>query len=946
MNEIQYIGEHLLPGKIGHFFIVLGFVASILATVAYAFATNRRETAEFTTWRAIGRWSFSIHTASIFIVIGTIFYIMINKYYEYFYVFEHVSEDLPFKYIFSAFWEGQEGSFLLWMFWHVVLGMILMFTAKKWESPVLATLSLVEVFINSMILGLYFGVSKIGSNPLVLFRDIRDMPLFNSADYVVQLAQFADGLNPLLQNYWMTIHPPTLFLGFASTVVPFCFAIAGLWLGKHREWFQVALPWALFSGAILGTGILMGGAWAYEALSFGGYWAWDPVENTSLVPWILLVAGIHTNLVARSTGYSIKGTYAFYLLTFIMIVYSTTLTRSGVLGDSSVHAFTEMGLENQLLLFIMSIIGLSLGLFFWRLKAIPAPEKEEKLASREFWMFIGALVLLFSAILITFTTSIPVYNKVANLFGYTPNWSPPNDIVEHYNRYQLWIGVFVSLLSGTAQLMRYRGANWAQYKNTFFKHIGISAIIAIILTYLIGKWINLMSWEYIVLSFTALFTILVNLDYIIFFLKGNLKQGASTISHIGFGVMLIGILASGLNKEHISTNPFAQQGLLPAENLGTNVLLFKNMPMYMSGYQVTYESDTIEDFTRIYTVNYKRLDENGKAVEDFTLYPNALYDRKFTKVASSNPSTKHYWYKDIFSHIASLPPSQRDAEEAKALEDSLKYIEYSAFIGEEFFVQDSMTVEDSTFTKQYTVKIESINRQPTHPDYEAESGDLAVGLKMSLHYPFKDTTYFVEPVIVIRGALLYSFPAQIDEISTKIRLKEETLDKIFVREETLQYQEFEFKKDDTINYNGMQLVFNGFNRQPEHPDYEATEGDIAVGAAITIKDTDNKIYNAQPIYLIRGNRPFNLKSEIAGLHLRFTDINPQTETIKLNVAQDTRTPQRLPIEMATNSFRDDWIVLEAIVFPGINFVWLGSIMMMFGLGMGMFVRRAARNRAH
>ena len=127
-----------------------------------------------------------------------------------------------------------------------------------------------------------------------------DAPIFAKADYATVIK--GQGLNPLLQNYWMTIHPPTLFLGFASTAVPFCYAVAGLWTGKHKEWLKPVLPWALFSGAILGTGILMGGAWAYEALSFGGYWAWDPVENMSLVPWLILIAGIHTNLISKNTG--------------------------------------------------------------------------------------------------------------------------------------------------------------------------------------------------------------------------------------------------------------------------------------------------------------------------------------------------------------------------------------------------------------------------------------------------------------------------------------------------------------------------------------------------------------------------------------------------------------------------------------------------------------------
>ncbi len=945
MDTIQYIGEHLLPGKIGQFFILLGFVSSILACVAYTFATNRRDTLEQDGWRKIGRWSFSIHTLSVFVVIGTIFYIMINKYYEYFYVFEHVSDDLPFKYIFSAFWEGQEGSFLLWMFWHVVLGMILMFTAKKWESPVLAILSLVEIFVNSMLLGIYVGGEKIGSNPLVLFRDIRDLPLFNKADYVVQLAEFADGLNPLLQNYWMTIHPPTLFLGFASTIVPFCFALAALWTGKHKEWLKPALPWALFSGAVLGTGILMGGAWAYEALSFGGYWAWDPVENTSLVPWLILVGGIHTNLIARNTGHSIKSTYIFYILTFIMIVYSTTLTRSGVLGDTSVHAFTEMGLENQLLLFILSLVFLSFGLYFYRSRQIPVPEKEESMASREFWMFIGTLVLLFSSILITYTTSIPVYNKIAEVFGVELNMSAPTDVVAHYNKYQLWIGVFMGLLSGAAIFMRYRAINFSKSKNILFKHLGIAFIVSLVLTYLCSLWIIMNAWQYWLLCFTGIFTVISNLDYLIFFLKGNLKVGASTISHIGFGLLIIGVLASGLNKKHISSNPFAQRGLIPDDWLGKNVLLFKGMPMFMSGYKVTYESDSIVGNTRVYDVNYQRLDaKSGKVVEEFNLQPNALFDTKFTKLASSNPSTKHYLHKDIFSHIASLPPSKRDAEEAKAIEDSLVYYEYTGVVGESFEVFDTVSIQDSVFTKRFEVTVDGINYTPSHPDYEKEQGDIPVGIKLSVANELKDTVYQAEPLIVVRGGLLYTYPAMLQEASMKVTLKEESLREILIPEEQLGYQQILLKEGETINFNGHQIQFQRFNKDPEHPDYVRQEGDIAVGANLAIRSKDGEDFTAMPMFIIRANAPGDLKEYIEelGLHLRFTYVDPSTGQMTLNIAEHDLNQARIPLMITTDAMRDDWIVLEAIEFPGINFVWIGSILMMLGLGMGMVVRMRQR----
>jgi len=466
-EEIQYIGEHLIFGKVGYFVILLGFVSAIFSCIAYYFATNNENNDSFASWRRLGRIGFTVHGISIYATIAMTFYIMIQKYYEYYYVFDHVSEDLPFKYIFSAFWEGQEGSFMLWMFWHIFLGVIIMIRAGKWESPVLSVIMAIEVFISSMILGVHIGSYKIGSNPLALFRDTTQMPLFNNEDYITQLAQFADGLNPLLQNYWMTIHPPTLFLGFASTAFPFAFAIAGLWRKDHKACIRPMLRWGLFSGAILGTGILMGGAWAYEALSFGGYWAWDPVENTSLVPWLLVVAGIHTNLIAKATGYSIKSTYLFYILTFIMILYSTTLTRSGVLGDTSVHAFTEMGLENQLLLFIIFFVVGSIIFMLRNGKSVPVPDKEEALFSKEFWMFIGSLVLLFSSILITFTTSIPVYNKVAELLGYDLGLTSPLEPIQHYNKYQVWIAIFIGLFSAVSQYLRYREFNWKGHQKKF-----------------------------------------------------------------------------------------------------------------------------------------------------------------------------------------------------------------------------------------------------------------------------------------------------------------------------------------------------------------------------------------------------------------------------------------------------------------------------------------------
>lgn len=927
---ISYIGEHLWPKHLGHFFIVLSFVASLLASFAFFVATQRRKLPEFSGWRTIGRLSFAIHGISIISIIAIIFYIMTQKWYEYQYVQQHVNDELAFRYVFSAFWEGQEGSFLLWTFWHVVLGIILIFKGKNWETSVLAVLALIQASIGIMLLGIYFGDVKIGSNPILLLRDVMDIPLFQKPEYVSLLR--GNGLNPLLQNYWMTIHPPTLFLGFASTSIPFCYAIAALWLRKHKEWLSAVQPWALFSGAILGLGILMGAAWAYEALSFGGYWAWDPVENMSLVPWLIMIAGIHTNLISKVTGYAIKSTYIYYLLSFILILYSTFLTRSGVLGDSSVHAFTEMGLE-WLLVGLVSLFSLmAIVLFISRQSEIPMPKQEESIVSKEFWMYIGTLVLLFSSILITFTTSIPVYNKIAKAFGMDLNWAAPIDPVAHYNKYQLWIGVFISLLTGFSQYLRFRESNFSAIRSKVIKHLVISILITLAITGITSFALNIISWQYAILTFSGIYAFVANLDYIISFIKGNMKVGASALSHIGFGIMIIGILFSGLNKHFISSNRFAQEGLIEGfteEDYGKNIILLKGKPMPMKGYEVLYESDTLIGHDRNYKVSYKKIDSLGNTNgEQFSLLPNVLYDKDFTRIAAYNPSTKHYLHKDIFTLISALPASEQSMEMAQKVEDSLKYVHFVS------------KINDTFYTKKHYVIVEKANYNPQNKDYQPEAGDIAIGLKLKIGKLESNETFETNPMVLLRGQRLSYFPDKVTELGVRIRLTDEVISQYLNEDKDLKYKEFELKEGDKIDFEGKVIEFSGFNKSPEHPGYKPEKDDIAVGAVINVIEKDTN-YSAEPVFLIRNNQSLNLKAEIRdlGLHFRFMKIDPAKQSISLLVAYSNPSLLTFPVDIAENVPRTDFIVLQAIVFPGINLFWLGSLAMLFGLALAMYHRR-------
>ncbi|MFO0414409.1 MAG: cytochrome c biogenesis protein CcsA, partial [Bacteroidota bacterium] len=300
---MNFAGEQLLPGQIGHFLAVLSLMASLTATISYFLAHRTTGLQENEGWLKIARIAFFIEVFAVIGIFVSLYFIISRHLFEYRYAWQHSNLALPMQYILSCFWEGQEGSFLLWSFWHCILGLILIRKEKQWEAPVMTVISFMQLLLATMVIGIYFFDFKIGSSPFVLMRNedmlspdrfpVGFMPDGSLRNDYLSFIRDGNGLNPLLQNYWMTIHPPVLFLGFASTIVPFAYAIAGLWTKNYSGWIAAARPWALFSAGILGLGIMMGAAWAYESLTFGGYWAWDPVENASLVPWLVLVSAIH-----------------------------------------------------------------------------------------------------------------------------------------------------------------------------------------------------------------------------------------------------------------------------------------------------------------------------------------------------------------------------------------------------------------------------------------------------------------------------------------------------------------------------------------------------------------------------------------------------------------------------------------------------------------------------
>jgi cytochrome c-type biogenesis protein CcmF len=703
---MDYAGEHLMPGKLGQFFVVLSFAASLVATLSYLKAANSRSIDETSSWRKMARFAFLLNGISVFLVFCTIFYIVRQHYFEYNFAWEHSSRNLDPKYMLSCIWEAQEGSFLLWMIWNAVLGTILMFRAKKWEAPVLTIISFAQFCLATMILGVYIFSNPIGHSPFILVRQLeafQGAPIFQQADYL-SIPQMQDGqsLNALLQNYWMVIHPPILFLGFSSTIVPFAFAVAGLWKKDYSSWTKTALPWTLFSCCVLGTGIMMGAAWAYESLTFGGYWAWDPVENASLVPWLVLVAGLHTLVVYNATGHSLRVTNFFLILGYTLILYSTFLTRSGILGDTSVHAFVGSGMDLQLLLLILVFFLPAIVLFFVRFRNIPHVVKEENLWSREFWMFIGSLVIFLSAIFIMIATSLPVINDV-----FKTKFSTGDDPKFSYNRIEIFIAIILGSLTATVQYLKYKNSQPSQV----LKKLLPATAIALIISVSISLFGNIQYTAYgtgyqaavHLALFAGVYAVVANAGYLFSSMKGKIKMAGASVAHAGFGILLVGILISSSRKEVLSHNttginlPFDPK---TKENPLENLTLVKDVRTDMGKYYATYLSN--DSLNAAGNIIYFRVKfEDKKTGESFDLWPNLIKNTKGMENFSNNPDKRHYLDRDIFTYIsyANILDKQRDTSGFKtfpvALHDTIYY-------SKGIMILDTVLVNPSTGKYHFT----------------------------------------------------------------------------------------------------------------------------------------------------------------------------------------------------------------------------------------------------
>ncbi len=567
--------------------IYLAFVSALLALLLF-FASGLGK-------QGLAKWArltFFVHAAG---VVGASIYLLhslLTHQFQYFYVYAHTERGLALEYLVSAFWAGQEGTLLLWALMGAAIGLFIIWREKEYEAPVMTVITAVQLFL------VFFLVVQ---SP---FRLLSQVPPDGA------------GLNPLLINPWMVLHPPVIFAGYALMVVPFAMALTALWKRDYQVWVSKALPWALLGWFALGVGIFVGGYWAYRVLGWGGYWSWDPVENASLVPWLTAGAMIHGYFLQIKRKLMIRANIILTIITYILILYATFLTRSGVLEDFSVHSFARTPLASYFVAFMMVFLGAGTVLFFLRLRDIPSIPDDSGHFTRGKIFMAGIVVLIASAAFIGLGTSSPV---ITGWFGI------PSAVDESY--YMLTntpVAILLALTIGLVTFLSWKREDIYTILIRIYPAV-IAALCGVVFTFAIGIR-EPVSLVYLGSAVFALASASIACYQSL--RKKGIRFCGGDLAHMGVALMLIGLIASMV---------YSQEEILSLSRGEEEAAL---------GYVLTYQERIPENDEDQMEGDLFQLDiaQGGAST---TVYARMYYAGR-DPMLMRDPAVQRYWWGDLF----------------------------------------------------------------------------------------------------------------------------------------------------------------------------------------------------------------------------------------------------------------------------------------------------------
>jgi cytochrome c-type biogenesis protein CcmF len=536
----------------GELLIWFALTFNIVAGIAFAMRALGNHSFEPLARRAYHIFTISVAGAAVWLYV-----LFFTHNYAFKYIYEYSERSQSFLYIVSGFWGGQEGTYLLWLLFNAVFGYLLVKKAAQYRYWAMAVYATVNMF---------FLILLVRLSPFA---------------YLDHWEADGLGLNPLLRDPWMAIHPPIIFVAYSIAALPFVIALAALIKNDFSQWNKVVFPWVAVTAASLAAGNILGGFWAYKTLGWGGYWGWDPVENSSLVPWIISLALLHGMIIERRTSALRRTNLVLSAVVFLLVVYGTFLTRSGVLQDFSVHSFTDLGITGLLVGFMLFFLVMAAGLFILRSGNIQSTALSYNFFGREFLLFSGLATLLVFGLVVLFWMSLPLLTGV---FAATPSAAD----IATYNAFAQPLAVVIAVLLAISPF-----ANFATFRLESWKmKLAIVSAIAVVVA---GILAALASVDKVVVAITALLTVLglgmalwrrdwlvllipslatgllsvviclisgvreplhlmffgvaavalvSNVRLMIDILQSNWRLAGGQITHFGFAVMLIGVLAS------------------------------------------------------------------------------------------------------------------------------------------------------------------------------------------------------------------------------------------------------------------------------------------------------------------------------------------------------------------------------------------------------------------
>jgi cytochrome c-type biogenesis protein CcmF len=558
----------------GNFCLLLALCLSLYALIASLIGISQRQSrmsksAENAAYAATG---------CTVLAFGTLVYVLVTDNFAISHVASTSNRDLPVFYKIAAVWGAHDGSMLLWVFITAIFcGIAIFQNRNRYRGMMPYVLAILMTDLSFfLLLNIFF------SNPFN-----RLVQVFSDGTVQQFLPADGQGLNPILHHWAMVIHPPILYLGLIGFVVPFAFAIAALLSRQLGDtWIRTTRRWTILAWIFLGAGLILGGKWAYVVLGWGGYWGWDPIENSSLMPWLVSTAFLHSIIVQERKGMLKIWNIILVVLSYLLSIFSTFLTRSGIV--SSVHAFADSNLGKFFLIYMISVLFVSLYLVIDRRPYLKSERRLDSILSRESAFMFNNLVLVVACFAIFWGTMFPVLSEWVR--GTKITVGPP-----FFNNINIPIGLLLLVLTGVGPLFAWRKTSAKSLRRSIFWPVLFSCIACI------GLLVGGMRHFYAIACLTLCCFVLVTI--IEEFLKGSLirvrskgenflvaavnltrknkRRYGGYIVHLSIVLMFIGFAGNAFNRE-------ATRQLKTGQELGIGDYSLK-MTEYREGQTPNYE---------------------------------------------------------------------------------------------------------------------------------------------------------------------------------------------------------------------------------------------------------------------------------------------------------------------------------------------------------------------